>query len=150
MNLKQSKSPILIALADDWPEDVALLVGQIGIAFAQLTREVYLATKRIEGATIEEWERENKSDQLGKWCCEIRKRFATETALISLIDRVDMVAKQRHDIFHAIWGRHRDGHLGRWRDGSDLGIDPGPMDQVLQEIRCLRDAINSRSRPEKG
>src|SRR5262245_45583072 len=101
----------MIKLTDKWPDKVTLEVGRIGIAFAQVTREVYLAAKRKAGVGLPEWETANPSDNLTKWCQHIRKHYPGDGGLIELVRRVERAAEDRHDIFHAIWGRSPKGRL---------------------------------------
>jgi len=137
---------IAIKLTDAWPDDLAIEVGRIGIAFAQLTREVYLAAKRKHGAALPDWEAQNPSDNLSKWIGRLRRDFGDDPVLMRLIDRAEKAADQRHDVFHAIWGRHGDGSLNRWRRHASSGIEVEPMEALLKEIRDVRDSINRHTR----
>jgi len=150
--MQEKDSLIKIKLTDAWPDVVALEVGRIGIAFAQLQREVYLAAKRKAGLPLPQWETKHRNDNFKRWCDHLLQECPDDHVLLTLVGRAKAAAEERHDLFHAIWGRHPDGHLGRWRRKTDLGIDPVPMQALLREISQLRDAINrhTRTRPQQA
>src|SRR5262249_17874898 len=58
---------IEIEISDEWPEEVATELGKIAIAYAQMTRVIYLAAMRKEGETLPDWEKDNPSDKLSTW-----------------------------------------------------------------------------------
>jgi hypothetical protein len=66
--MEENGKIIGIKLTDEWPTDVAQVVGLISIAFAQLQREIYLAAKRKAGTPLTEWERANRNDNFTRWC----------------------------------------------------------------------------------
>jgi len=145
MMIEKGKT-IAIKLADVWPDEVALEVERVGIAFAQLNREVYLAAKRKKGQPLPEWELENPSDNLSTWISRLRGDYGDDAKLMGLIDRAQVAAAERDDIFHAIWGRHPNGKLGRWRRKANLGIEVEPIRCLLREIRDIRDSMNRHTR----
>ena len=57
-----------IRLTNMWPNEIALEVGLIGVAFAQLTREVYLAARRQGKVPLRRWEMDNPQDNFSLWC----------------------------------------------------------------------------------
>ena len=137
---------ISIRLTDEWPADVAELVGRIAIAFAQLERGIYLAAKRRAKVLLVEWEEATKTDKFDVWCRHLIDEYPGDLQLRDLVQRAQCVAKRRHDLVHAIWGRHPDGTLGRWRHGANLGIELEPLRELLTTIRGLRDQINRHTK----
>jgi hypothetical protein len=134
--------PIGIKLSDQWPRELAVLVGLISIAFAQLQREVFLAAKRKADVPLAEWERANRDDNFSRWCRHLVREYPDDLVLLGLIERAQCAAERRHDLIHAIWGRHPDGALGRWRRDQNVGLESGPLTDLLTTIRELRDQIN--------
>ena len=133
---------IAIKLSDAWPPDLARVIGLVSIAFAQLQREVYLAAKRKAGIPLVEWERANRNDNFTKWCHHLLEHYPDDRELQNLIERAQCAAERRHDLIHAIWGRHPDGALGRWRRRQNLGLELGPLEDLLTTVREIRDQIN--------
>jgi hypothetical protein len=131
-----------LELSDEWPADVARLVGLISIAFAQLQRVVYIAAKRKAAKPLQQWEEQNRNDNFSTWCRHLVTMYSDDLTLIALIERAQCAAAARHDLIHAIWGRHPDGALGRWRRGENLGIERGPLADLLSTVCQLRDEIN--------
>ena len=91
---------------------------------------------------LEDWERGNPRDTFSVWCDHLVRKYPEDRILADLIQRARCVGHQRDDLIHAIWGRHPEGHLGRWRRKRNLGIHLDPLRDLLFTIRDLRDKIN--------
>jgi hypothetical protein len=94
-------------------------------------------------------ERDNPRDTFSTWCNELLREYPDDTILAELIRRARCAADQRDDLIHASWGRHPDGYLGRWRRKSNLGIELGPLRDLLRTIQELRDKINAHTLGKK-
>jgi len=69
-------------LTDDWPKDIVRLVGEIGIAFAQLEYAVFLVAKRVDGSLpLAEFAMANRGPAFDQWCKKTIKKAADDPAL---------------------------------------------------------------------
>jgi hypothetical protein len=144
--MQEGDETIQLELSDEWPPELARVVGLISIAFAQLQRGVFLAAKRKANVPLAQWEQQNRSDNFRKWCDSLLAEYPGDKILVDLIHRIKCAGLSRHDLIHASWGRHPDGHLGRWRRKIDLGIELGPLQDLLNTIRDLRDKLNRHTK----
>jgi len=117
-------------------------VGLIAIAFAQLERTIYLAAKRRASTPLIEWDEATNDDRFSTWCRHLTKEYSDDSRLLRLVERAQCAAESRHDLIHAIWGKHPTKGLGRWRRHANLGLELEPLEDLLATIRELRDAIN--------
>jgi len=85
---------ISIRLTDEWPADVAELVGRIAIAFAQLERGIYLAAKRRAKVLLVEWEEATKTDKFDVWCRHLIDEYPGDLQLRDLVQRARVRAGQ--------------------------------------------------------
>jgi hypothetical protein len=99
--MQEGGETIQIKLIDEWPPELAQLVGLISIAFAQLLRVVYLAAKRKEGVPLVEWERDHPRDTFSTWSSELTEKYSDDRILGELIPRARCGADQRDDLIHA-------------------------------------------------
>jgi hypothetical protein len=140
--MEEKRQTVLLKLSDEWPAEVAQLVGLISIAFAQLQRVIYLAAKRKADTDLVEWEQATRNDNFDIWCQHLIREYQDDKELISLVELSQCAAERRHDLIHAEWGRDPDGALGRWRRGWNLGLELEPLKDLLVAVRQLRDDIN--------
>jgi hypothetical protein len=85
------------------------------------------------------------NDKFSVWCRHLVDEYPADPQLRDLVQRAQCAVEGRHDLIHAIWGRHPDGYLGRWRRKSNLGIELGPLQDLLRTIQDLRDKINAHT-----
>jgi hypothetical protein len=132
---------VMIKLSDEWPEDLTAVVGALGIAYAQLNREVYLAAKRKHGKPLQDWEAEHRRDIFDTWICHLRMHFADDVVLMpdpyAASAALNMAASCRNVL-----------PLG----ADDIWI----LDTLVRPVRvhrglrCLAHPRPCRSRPEVG
>jgi hypothetical protein len=137
---------IAIQLADNWPDDLAKEISLLGIAYAQLTREVYLAARRKRRISLAVWESSGHRDNVSKWIKELKADYHDNSTVLALACRATKAKAARDDVFHASWGSRSNGELNRWRRGVALGIDPEPIRELLEEIRAIRGELNRETR----
>jgi hypothetical protein len=139
-------------LTDQWDQATRIVVGEIGIAYAQLEHVLWLGPKRIKGLTIQVWDAIAERRTIPDRCREILQHYEhkhmhqdREASLNGLMTRVLKAADARNSIFHGRWGckkqqgaivsRHR-----YWRN-KDRGVDTQRLIALRDEIRTLRDEL---------
>jgi hypothetical protein len=147
--MDQKKKVIAAKVSDAWPPEMAQLAGLIAIAFAQLEGVIFRAAKRKADTPWEEWENSTTSDKFGLWCDDLLQQYPEDKKLVTLVREALCVADGRHDVIHAHWAKHPDGYVGRWRRDINLGIEPGPLLDLLLRIRQIRDRLNLHTQGKK-
>jgi hypothetical protein len=139
-------------LTDQWDDEIAQVVGQITIAFAQLEHVLWVLPKRIEKMAIRDWDALAGKEDINGRCKQVRMYFAKNklpelAALDRLLNEVKRLNDERNSVVHGRWGckklysggpitsRHR-----FWRD-RDKGVDLRELEDLRDRIRSLRDQL---------
>jgi hypothetical protein len=140
-----------IDLTEPMPDEVALLIGKIAIAFGRLEYVRIIAYKRearlplIEGLRRAEAARHR--DELSQKIKDARAlRLMDQDAemlMIAVCDQFDAVCRERDELLHACWARHPDGQIKYRPPRQDWRpLDLEELSRVLSNILIVADNLN--------
>jgi hypothetical protein len=139
-------------LTDQWSDQIAKVVGEITIAFAQLEHVLWVLPKRIEKISLREWDGLAGKEDIKGRCNQVRTYFTRNglqgtPQLDILLNEVKRLNNDRNAVVHGRWGckktlaggaivsRHR-----FWKN-EDRGVDLQQLEFLRDRIRCLRDEL---------